>query len=333
MHSISLKDALSLANQALSQYDLKDPTPEFIRHNENMTFRVREGTQGRSLLLRIHSPATTNFDKKRYTEGMISSELMWLDAIARDTDITVQKPIRSNEGKLVSFLAHSEQEEVPCSILEWIDGETLFQEANNVCNLAESFGRMLAKLHDHSNRWAHPSDFVRPAYETDYIRRRLELLRPGLQLGLFSDEEYRVLSETAKEVKSVLDSIGASHESWGLIHSDLQGGNVLVHEDDVRPIDFSLCGFGHLLFDFGVSVPCLKTEMRKPFLDGYARLRTLPREVIQWVEAFAIVAILSGYSFHIPNPETHDAMKKRIPIFARDYCRKFLDRKSFLFEI
>ena len=155
MHSISLEEVLSLANQVLGQYDLKDSTPEFLRHNENITFRVRERTQRRSLLLRIHFPATANFDRNRYTEEMICSELMWLEALTRDTDITVQKPVRSKEGKLVSFLAHpAQEEEVPCSVLEWVKGETLSQEANNACNLAESFGRMLAKLHDHSNGWA-----------------------------------------------------------------------------------------------------------------------------------------------------------------------------------
>ena len=330
---IPVEDYTELAYEVLKAYEISNPEPNFLRHNENITFKVKNSDRSRPLLLRIHHPTTANFDRSRQTEQAICSELMWLEALTDDTDITAQKPVRTKDGELVSFLSLSNTNVVSCSVLEWIEGRQLPQDSADARDFAQCFGKMVAHLHNHASTWHIPASFFRPKYEPDFVQTRIEMLQPGLQFKLFGEDDFHVLTDTAGEITALIDSIGIGHNSWGLIHSDLQGGNVLAHNGDVRPIDFSLSGFGHFLFDLGVCVPCLRVPLRTSFLEGYTALRILPDQAIRLMEAFSIVGIVSCFALHILDPHMHEWLRRRIPAVAQDYCRSFLQGRSFLFDM
>ena len=70
-----------LALDALESYDLGGFSLRPIQHRENATFLVRAG--GRRYLLRVSRPGYRE-------QAVIRSELEWLDAITRDTDLVDQ---------------------------------------------------------------------------------------------------------------------------------------------------------------------------------------------------------------------------------------------------
>lgn len=50
-----------------------------------------------------------------------------------------------------------------------------------------------------------------------------------------------------------MERLGTSPEHFGLIHSDPNFGNILIHDARYRVIDFEVCGVGCFLMDLGVT--------------------------------------------------------------------------------
>lgn len=322
----------ALARRALLAYGLPDPQPEFLRHNENLTFKVTVSGQRSPFLLRIHHTALPGLDPCWRTPAVIESELLWLDALARDANVTVQQPVRTRTGEVVSPLEMPDGKHVLCTLLQWIEGEPFPAKDSGATALARQFGSTVADLHAHGSSWRVPSRFRRPAYDTAFVLKAMDRLRPGVQQGLFAAEDFAVLEETVHRIGQIAESLGTDPVHWGLIHADLDGSNVLVHDGDVRPIDFSLCAFGHFCFDLSVCLAGLDAELRAPFLEGYTEHRELGPDAHRLIEAFAIVGIISCYALHIGRPESREWLPRRMPIVANEYCRSVLDGKPYLFK-
>ena len=80
----------------------------------------------------------------------------------------------------------------------------------------------------------------------------------------------------------------------GLIHADLclgQEGNVLFHKGQARPLDFDDCGFGYWVYDLAVPLAHWQTApqwaiYRQALLEGYAKVRPLPRAELPYLGLF-----------------------------------------------
>jgi Ser/Thr protein kinase RdoA (MazF antagonist) len=322
----------TLARIALRHYNLLDPTPEFVRFNENLTFRVTAAAGREQYLLRLHRSAPSNFLVQ--SPASLESELLWLEALSRDTDITVQRPVRNRRHQLITTITPiGETAPLLCSLLTWIDGGPLPQDTPSAPLLVQRLGGLAARLHDHASRWTLPAGLTRVTFGPEFLTRTLSLLKDGVEQGLFGPADLAILDETAERIRSIIAPLPRDRQSWGLIHADLQGNNILVHGDDVRPIDFSLCGFGHFLFDLAVALPCLKADLREPLLDGYRRLRPLPENHVQLLEAFALFGMFNCYAFLMPNPACHDWIRRRVPTVTQTHCRALLAGEPFLSNI
>jgi Ser/Thr protein kinase RdoA (MazF antagonist) len=323
---------IALARIALRHYNLVDPAVEFLRLNENLTFRVTTATSREHYLLRLHRSAPSNFLVQ--SPASLESELLWLDALARDTAITVQRPVRNRRGRLVTAITPiGESTPLLCSLLTWIDGEPFRQDAPNAPQLAERLGELIAKLHNHAATWDPPRGFTRVTFGLEFLKRTVMLLKGGVEQRLFSPQDFAILDETADRIRSLIAPLPRDRQCWGLIQADLQGSNILAHEGDVRPIDFSLCGFGHFLFDLGIAVPSLKPHLREPLLEGYRRGRPLPDSYIQTLEVFALFSMFNCYAFLLPDPACHDWIHRRVPVVAATHCRALLAGEPFLAQL
>jgi Ser/Thr protein kinase RdoA (MazF antagonist) len=319
----------AIARIALRHYSLVDPVAEFLRFNENLTFRVTAAAGRDRYLLRIHKSATSNFLVQ--SPATLEGELLWLEALARDTDVAVQKPVRSRRRLPVTTIAPiGEPLPLPCTLLQWIEGETFNQEAANARLLAQRLGELIARLHNHASGWTIPAGFTRVTYGPEFLQRTVSLLKPGVELGLFRAEDLAILSRTTDEILSAISALGRDRQVWGPIHGDLQGHNILVHGEQVRPIDFSLCGFGHYLFDLGVTLSSLRPDLQGSVLDSYRKHRALPADHRRLIEAFALFGMFNAYAFLLPNPAHHDWLRRRVPAVAASECQAFLRGEPYL---
>ena len=322
----------ALARIALRHYDLVDPRVEFLRYNENLTFRVAAAACQEHFLLRIHRAATSNFVTP--LPAAIESELLWLEALARDTGIVVQKPVRNRRGQPVtSIMPIGETVPLSCTLLKWVEGEPLVQEEPAAPLLCQRLGELIARLHSHASTWTIPAGFMRVTYGPEFLNRSLQLLKPGVEQGLFSEADLSTLRRTADEMISVISALGQDRQAWGPIHSDIQGRNILVHEGEVRPIDFSLCGFGHYMFDLGTALPNIKPPFRKPFLEGYVAVRSLPDNYARLIEAFCLFSTFNCFGFLLPDPAMHEWIARRVRAIAGNECQAFVRGEPFLSDL
>lgn len=316
-------DYLAWAAKALRQYDVRAPTLRLLGHHDTVAFRVSSEASAEEFILRLHRPATQSFLGMRQRPDVIASELLWLDALARGTSLTVQQPIRNGDGKLVTEIELG-ADSLPCTLQRWVEGDSLLPDGIATAALAEELGAVVAQLHQHAAAWALPPEFVRPTYDLAYFLQRTEMLQSGVDYGVITPVDYAIMAETTDVILALLAATPRSTTMWGLIHADLHQGNYLVHRGDVRPVDFSLCGFGYWLYDLGTALLGLKHDLRDAFLRGYEQYRPSPREQMRLIDGFCVLSRLGAYVFMLSDPETHEWLKARLPRFAAHECRRFL---------
>lgn len=316
---------------ALAQYGLA-PTCRFIGHSENITFEVTDDRAGK-YLLRLHEPITAHFAGVRQQPAAIESELEWLEALGRDTRITLPRPARNRAGHLVTLITLPGAMTIPCTLLHWVEGEHIRMDAPEAGVQVEWLGMLQAELHAHTSTWQIPNNFVRPAYGSTFFSQVLDQLAAGVPAGALRERDYALIRESILRAAEQLGTLAPDHEHWGLIHNDLHPGNCLVCGDTICPIDFSLCGFGYYLFDIGTSLGSIPQVMRPAFLDGYTHRRSLQGDPIALIEGCLIISRMSYYALVLPDPSHHEWVKSRIPQVVDTICARFLNGQSFLFDI
>ncbi len=320
-----------LIHDALALYNLRDYRLEFIRHNENLVYRVVAGSTGQTYLLRVHLPAREGFRGLQQDPKAIESELAWLRALRSDTDIVLQEPQPNTAGSHVTLLEFpGEEKPVPCTLLTWLEGDQFKQTEPDADELAIRFGALQRVLHDHARTWSPLGVLRRPRYDAPVLERAMAGLSGAVQRGRINAEDYQHVARASEKVLSLFDTIKPVGEVWGLVHADLPG-NLIVTGGNLVPIDFSLSGFSYYYLDLGISLCNLKHHLRRPFLAGYGT--ELSEEAQRRTEAFIIMMILVAASRQVNNPAWSQWFERRFPLIAGDYCQRLLKGEGFLFDI
>ncbi len=318
------------ARAALSHYPVKEYSLKFLGHSDNLTFRVEEAG-GTVYLLRLHEPVTAYYRGMRQLPEAISSELAWMEALLQHSDVTIQQPVHAVTGELVIRVEVEKGMWVPCTLFTWLEGEHFSPAAPGAEDFFEQMGRLVARMHVFSSQWAAPAGLVRPVYDHEHFRRIFARLLRGVDHGVFSEDIYRILRATGQEILDEIDRVSDGPEYWGMIHADLHLGNFLLQGENIIPIDFSFCGFGHYLYDLSICLTGgLKPALRPAFLNGYRSLRSLPESSLRAIEAYALAGRVNYYAFHIDQPAERKWLQVRIPHVAEKECSRFLRGESIL---
>jgi Ser/Thr protein kinase RdoA (MazF antagonist) len=275
------------------------------------------------LLLKIHT-------HPRGGRRTLESGLQWLAALHRDTDVIVQEPVRDVLGDYVVEVSVPDDAggSVFCSLVRWIEGERFagapsWRECRPVPISPEWAGRlgvMVAKLHRHASQWALPTGFIRPRYGADKMYAWLRRLGAYVRVGRVSAADLALLGRAARRVEEWMIELGERESHWGLIHADLCPDNYVFYQNEVRPLDFDLCGFGHYGLDIGYAFLWQSPGNRRAFLEGYERVRRLPGNYQRVIEAFYIWGVIAMLKFWAPNPELIERT-----------CTRYLRNEPFLF--
>ncbi|SEU26440.1 phosphotransferase enzyme family protein [Paenibacillus sp. NFR01] len=135
------------AEKALMHYSFIDPIIEFIRHNENITFRVKNSSDDRSYLLRIHRPVSDGLSGLQHTRAGLESEMVFLREVDKKGTLKVQRPIVNQDGALVTEYISERFGPTYATLLEWMDGSTLAPDEENIDQIIYKLGEYLAELH------------------------------------------------------------------------------------------------------------------------------------------------------------------------------------------
>jgi len=234
-----------------------------------------------------------------YAEDMIRSELFWLTALRRDTNLSVPEPVPNRSSDLVTTV---DVEGVPgprhVVLVRWLLGRTFRKGLTP--DMLESVGELSARLHVHGQGLKLPSWFTRPRWDLPGLKGGVIGTDPEKSLSVLAPSQRDVISRVADRVGQAMSELGEGPDAYGLIHADLQRGNWLFHGGGISLLDFEVCGWGHFAHDIGITFAVLRDHpqlpsMRQAFLEGYRRVRPLPREQEELIDVFMAGRIM-GYT-------------------------------------
>ncbi|MFF2019905.1 phosphotransferase [Paenibacillus sp. NPDC058177] len=153
-------------------YSLVEPIIEFIRHNENITFKVTDKKANRSYLLRIHKPISEGLSGVQHTWNGLQAEMRLLQEIAHNNILKVQKPVANREGEWVTDYNSEQFGATFATLLEWIEGSTLTLEEDNITQIVYKLGEDVARLHKFSQTLV-SQESHRPLYDAARIEEEL----------------------------------------------------------------------------------------------------------------------------------------------------------------
>ena len=104
---MSPEAAQELIHTSLGLWGMAGSAYKVLRHNENLACQV-DDSSGNRHLLRICQPKTTALAGIQREVDAIESEMAWVQAIRRDTDLPLQAPVASLRGRYVEEVRHPE---------------------------------------------------------------------------------------------------------------------------------------------------------------------------------------------------------------------------------
>ena len=323
----------SLAHHALQHYALLSPQIEFIRHNENITCKATD-RDGHQYVLRIHLPVEGfSLATAQHSFTALNGEMEIIKAIGENTDIPMQRPVANSNGWFVTQLENQGQI-VYATLLTWVQGKPLDHRDPNWKDQARATGIMTAKLHNFAASW-NPGNLERHSYDRAKLDAAIAVLGQGVGMDLFGQEQIEVIRQGGVRIGALMTELDQRREvTWGLVHADLNKGNLIVCKDSVSPIDFCLCGFGYFYMDLGgISADFGPLTVRRAFLEGYRTLREIPLGDIRYIEGFFVMSILLFMATHLHNPQVHQWFQRRIKPICSQYILPLIDGQSFYAEI
>ncbi|MEM7718777.1 MAG: phosphotransferase [Pseudomonadota bacterium] len=292
-----------LAEDSLHLWDIPEGAMvTLINVSENTTYLVE--APGYKAVLRLHRAGYHSIEA-------IRSELSWIDALRRDTDIETPQAYLGRNGVTVQQAAAPGLETPRHMVLfDFIDGQAPSELENPGAHFTE-LGAMAATCHNHAETWQPPSGFQRFSWDIDAV------FGPNPIWGHWQDapgvtaQHNGLLQRVEVQTRTRLKAFGRAPNRYGLIHADMRLANLLISPTATRLIDFDDCGFGWFLYDFAAAISFIEDDpnvpdMKAAWLDGYRRVRALSAEEEAEMDTFVMLrrlALLAWIGSHIEAPE------------------------------
>ncbi len=264
-----------LARTILAAYALGDAQVTLLKYEDTAVYRVTDPGRGR-FVLRLTVGGLDGPDALR-------SELIWLQALGRDTDLHVPAPVPTRAGELITSYTLDGGPEAHACLLHWVPGSALIRAPSPA--LLGHAGGLAAHLHRHAQQWAPPPGFTRPCWDLDWLLGPQAVLVAATLGGLLHRRGRDVVAAAGVRIQTEVAALGTDWETFGLLHADLNLGNVVVQEAALGLIDFDDCGWGYYLYDLATTLCSLRhvvrdarrtAVLRVAYLAGYDRVHRLP---------------------------------------------------------
>lgn len=286
-----MSSPLEHIEEALSLFALPAPETELIRHNENATYKVTDGSTGKAFLLRIHCPVD-GFTLGILRPGadpaaFIRSELEIIRTLKSETDMVLQTPVPGKNGDMVPTLSDG----TPVTLLEWVDGE-IVEKAGATPDICRKIGETTALIH---NIFAgkDTTRYRRYRYDQSILSAIIGRLEAAAVSNAVTAAQSKTVIKAVNEIGRRFEQLDQTQEQC-IVHADLSKSNMLLNTSgSITPIDFSLCGHSHIYMDLGGLFAHIENkDDRQQLLEGYKStgVRTVEPHFIE--PYFALQAIL-----------------------------------------
>jgi Ser/Thr protein kinase RdoA (MazF antagonist) len=277
--------------------DLAGAEPRLINYSENHTFLLSV-PGGEAFTLRIHRPDYQSI-------GNIESELAWLEALHKQTNLAIPEPVAGRDGRLLQHFRTPSGETRQAVLFHFIKGREPSPDRDLV-DLFAVLGRYAAGLHQHAISWSRPAGFERQAWTASSILDPDGLwgnwrIAPGV-----TDSIRLTLNRAQDLLRRRLADYGCGPDRYGLIHADMRLGNLLVDGEQVSLIDFDDCGLCWFGYDFAAAISFHETHadvpaLRASWLEAYQAVRHLSAEDVDMLDSMVLLrrmALLAWIGSH-----------------------------------
>lgn len=277
-------DFLVLARQAAAHFGFSADASvaAFGPLTENPTFRVQEPGLRDPVALRIYRPGGRPAEE-------IESELAWISAIRRDTDVRTPDVIPTVDGS--PFVRVGLRSSVFVAAFEVAPGHEA--DDDDLARLMPYAGEATAQLHRHARSWSLPRSFQRPRWDLETMIGPSPHWGPW-QASVPDAGDREQLERLAQTVLRRLHAFGTGVGRFGLIHADLRAANLLVDGDSVSVIDFDDCGFSWYLYDLAATLTLYEDapnvdELIASWVEAYRKLNPLAAEDEREIPTFLML--------------------------------------------
>ncbi len=284
------------AMAALKAYDLPVARVRLITNETNGIFRIDAG-DGRRFVLRVGRGGAIG-----HTPTEARSEVEWLGALARETDLLVPAPVANRDGEAVT---HVEVRGVPhardCVLFDWVPGRQLDDDLRP--ETMSAYGALAARLHEHAATFRPSPMFEIVRYDRVFPFDQPVVLFDPARTSFVTDVQRDVFRAGAEVLERAIESL-RGREPARVLHGDLHRWNVLVdrRSGDAAPavaaIDFEDLCWGWPVQDLAIALYYLHEEPTYPeilaaFRAGYEAVRPWPdvtgAEIATFIAGRAIV--------------------------------------------
>jgi Ser/Thr protein kinase RdoA (MazF antagonist) len=300
----------NMAVAALPRFGMAGASCALLNASTNTLFDVRAG--GRRLVLRIASPGWRTLTD-------LQSEAMWLEALARDTDLCTPRVIRSVHHEAVITM---QTEGVPAAchvtLTTFLPG-VLMGKRLTEANL-KKMGALFARLHQHGKVWQPPAGFSSRTFE-----------------HFLSRGEPNALVDAPAILQQAINRVEAEYASLDradlrVIHCDLWHDNIKVHRGSLCPFDFEDTIRGFRLHDIAMAMLDLREVMDEEkyarlldcFREGYAANLDWPAGNLDALQAGRILWRMNFIKRNHP-----DSYEKQLP-FHIALMQRFVDHDQLI---
>lgn len=318
-----------LLKEALSNYEIRNPQIEFIRHNENETYKVVDTLLNKQYVIRIHKPSMDFsldiFGSKKHSTDLLMSEMSILNAIQNNTEIQVQAPVKNKNGEFVTVLS----EGTPVTLLTWLDGHTI-EEIELTDGVLFKIGEMVGKLHRFSKKWSKSSESNRYSYDKALLEHIVSKIKTGVDINVITNDQFKIIKNAVNEIINQMSELDMQKDSKGIVHSDLSKSNLIFCKEQVVPIDFCLCGNSYYYMDLGSLFSHFdKKEQQISIINGYKSI--IDKEInTKYIEAFFVFQIILFIATHIKSASKWNWFNDAMNRWCRDYFTTFSNNIPFI---
>jgi Ser/Thr protein kinase RdoA (MazF antagonist) len=291
-----------IAENSLLNYDLSIKQLRFLVQETNTMFRV-DSQDGERYALRIYSDGESTLRENQ-------AEMFWLDALMKDTDLSITQPVRNKLGEYITVAC---AEGVPdarrTALFRWVQGGTLYNQLTP--RNYERLGRIMAQLHDHAQGLNPPHSLSPKRWDRVFYYPDEPIVYNTEPFAkYFPSERIEMIDEVIARSESFLQDLYEHQEEPFWIHGDLHYWNVHVYGGVLTVIDFEDIMLGYPVQDIAVTLYYGDhrqdyPELRQAFQRGYSSKREWPVNTeyqLQTLWAARTVNFINYMAYINPDP-------------------------------
>jgi len=278
---------------ALESFPVEVENVEFIKHSENVTFRISVCNSDNDYVLRLHRPGYNSIEE-------LNSERIWIRAL-KEADMFVPDSLLTRKGQ------HFELVDIPntgeqryAGMTTWIRGTPLSEyltansDAEERVRFFRRIGEIAATIHNQSSGWKEPAGFERSRLDVEGLLGETPYWGRFWEHAELTTAEKALLLRERESARATLIAYGARPDNFGLIHADLHPENIVYNGEDLALIDFDDSAYGWHLYEIATALFEYRfapdfDALRAAILEGYREHRPLSEHDVDLLSVFLLI--------------------------------------------